>query len=257
MNERSFEIWQREKFLIKEQGKKILKRCKIEPEILNVYETTEPLSYYSHTRKTPQNLLIIENKDTFYSMRKHLLNGNDTILGMKIGTLIYGGGKGIFRSFQDFDLCVVPYMKTEENQIYYFGDLDYEGIGIYECLAELFQKRWQRIIELLEDYTKDVHNNLGKIDRNSTITIRERPIKMLKIQIPNWGENENLYHLRLNDFIDKVTTHGIEMFEKNENVQEYFGIQITTRNLYDTAIGLGNVQICLFKIEAQREYPIT
>ena len=150
-NERSFEIWQKEKFLTKEQGKKILKHCKIDLKQLNVYETTEPLSYYSHTRRTPQNLLIIENKDTFYSMRKHLLDGNNTILGVEIGTLIYGAGKGIFRSFSDFDLCVEPYMKAEDNQIYYFGDLDYEGIGIYEGFAKLFQARW-RIQPFIEGY---------------------------------------------------------------------------------------------------------
>lgn len=137
INERSFEIWNREKFLSREQGKKILKRCGLELDFLNVYGTTEPLSYYSHTRAVPQNLVILENKDTFYSMRKHLLEGNDTILGERIGTLIYGAGKSIWKSFQDFDLCVEPYMKAEENQIYYFGDLDYEGIGIYESLAEL------------------------------------------------------------------------------------------------------------------------
>ena len=33
-------------------------------------------------------------------------------------------------------------MKAQENQIYYFGDLDYEGIGIYERLAEPFEC-WQ------------------------------------------------------------------------------------------------------------------
>lgn len=151
VNERSFEIWHREKFLAREQGKKILKRCKIEPAFLNTYETTEPLAYYSHTRQTPQNLLIIENKDTFYSMRKHLIDGQDEILGMKTGTLIYGGGKGIFRSFQDFDLCVEPYMKALENRIYYFGDLDYEGIGMYEGLAELFQKKWE-ILPFVKGY---------------------------------------------------------------------------------------------------------
>ena len=36
---------------------------------------SETLAYYSHTRKTPQNMLILENKDTFYSMRRHLLEG--------------------------------------------------------------------------------------------------------------------------------------------------------------------------------------
>ena len=45
--------------------------------------------------------------------------------------------------------------------------------------------------------------------------------------------------------------------QKNENPQEYFGTRITTRNLYDSIVGIGNVQIKLYKIEAQREYPIT
>ena len=62
---------------------------------------------------------------------------------MKIGTLIYGAGKGILRTFMDFDLCVEPYMKSSENRIYYFGDLDYEGIGIYESLAQMFSGRWE------------------------------------------------------------------------------------------------------------------
>lgn len=74
-------------------------------------------------------MLILENKDTFFSMCRHLLEGNEEILGIKIDTLIYGAGKGIFRSFEDFDLCVEPYMQAEGNQIFYFGDLDYETTG--------------------------------------------------------------------------------------------------------------------------------
>lgn len=151
VNERSFEIWNREKFLSREQGKKILKRCGIRESDLNMYGTTEPLAYYSHTRKTPQNLLILENKDTFYSMRRHLLEGNDRILGVETGTLIYGAGKAVMKSFRDFDLCVEPYMKADENKIYYFGDLDYEGIGIYESLAKMFDGRW-RITPFLPGY---------------------------------------------------------------------------------------------------------
>ena len=112
LNERSFEIWHREKFLDREQGK---------------------------------NILILENKDPFFSMRNYLLNGHTEIFGAEIGTLIYGAGKGIIRSFQDFDLCAEPYMKHPENTIYYFGDLDSEGIGIYENLEEKFRSRWKII----------------------------------------------------------------------------------------------------------------
>lgn len=136
VNERSFEIWNREKFLTKEQGAKILKRCGLDRDVLNIYETAEPIAYYSHTRQVPQNMLILENKDTFFTMRRFLLEGNLRIFGMEIGTLIYGGGKRIVKSFQDFELSVEPYMKSEQNSIYYFGDLDYEGIGIYESLIQ-------------------------------------------------------------------------------------------------------------------------
>lgn len=126
-----------------------------------------------------------------------------------------------------------------------------------EVDISLIEKEKNKIVELMEDYIKDVHENLGKIDYNSTITIRERPIKMLKIQLPEWEENESLYHIRLQDMIDEITKKGIDIFERNENAQEYFGTQLTTKNLYDTVIGLGNVSVRLFKIEEQREYPIT
>lgn len=136
VNERSFEIWNREKFLTKEQGSRILKRCRIDAAFFNMYGTAEPLAYYSNTREIPQNMLVLENKDTFFSMRRFLLDGNTAILGEEIGTLIYGGGKRVIKSFQDFELSVEPYMKSEKNTIYYFGDLDYEGIGIYESLRK-------------------------------------------------------------------------------------------------------------------------
>lgn len=152
-NERSFEIWNREKFLDREQGKTILKRCGIQPEELNIYRSAEPLAYYAHTRKTPQNLLILENKDPFFSMRNYLLCGHTEIFDTEIGTLIYGAGKGVLRSFQDFDLCAEPYMKEPGNAILYFGDLDYEGIGIYENLAERFRGRWE-IRPFLQAYEK-------------------------------------------------------------------------------------------------------
>lgn len=121
----------------------------------------------------------------------------------------------------------------------------------------LVEKEKSKIVELLEDYVKEVHLNLAKIDHNSTITIRERPVKMLKIKLPEWEENEKLYQIRLQDMVDEITQKGIILFEQNENAQEYFGTRITTRNLYDTVVGVGNVQIRLYKIEEQREYPIT
>ncbi len=121
----------------------------------------------------------------------------------------------------------------------------------------MVEKEKEKIESLLEDYVKDVHSNMAKIDNNSTITIRERQIKMLRLQIPDWEENEGLYRQRLQDFMSDLTQTGISIYEKNENASDYFGTRITTKNLYDTVVGIGNVQIKLYKIEEQREYPIT
>ena len=145
MNERSYDIWKREKFLSKEQGRTVLSHCGIDKERLNFYETAEPLAYYSATKNTPQNMLMIENLDTFYSMRKHLINGNGSILGVTFGTVIYGGGKRIAKAFEDFEICAEPYMRAAGNVVYYFGDFDYEGIGIYES----FIKRYSGKIKIL------------------------------------------------------------------------------------------------------------
>lgn len=121
----------------------------------------------------------------------------------------------------------------------------------------LVEKEKSRITELLIEYCQDVNDNLGQIDSNSTITIREKTVKMLKLQLPDWTEQEGMYYLKLSDFLDDLTVKGVEILEKNENPQEYFGTRITTRNLYDRIVGIGNVRIKLYKVEAQREYPIT
>ena len=132
-NERRYEIWRYEKF----NETNILKHCGIDKTVLNTYKTVEPFAYYSHSRKTPQKLLIIENKDPFYGMRKHLLAGHDTICGEEIGTLIYVGGNGVGASLTEFESSAEPYMLADGNELLYIGDLDYAGIRIYETLVEL------------------------------------------------------------------------------------------------------------------------
>lgn len=140
-NERSFQIWGREKFLLKEEGKKILKHCGLSLEYLHCYSTCEPFAYFALTRQTPQKILIIENKDTFFSMRRHLLAGNELLFSEQISTLIYGAGKRVISCFQEFAVSAEPYMLDAGNELLYFGDFDYEGIGIYETLAESFAEQ--------------------------------------------------------------------------------------------------------------------
>ena len=121
----------------------------------------------------------------------------------------------------------------------------------------LVDKEKQKIMEMLLDYIEDVHKNLGKIDRNSSITVRGRLIKMLRIILPEWEEQESVYKIRLEDFMEEVTKRGLLRLEQNENLEEMIGAFITTRNLYDTVVGIGSISIKLYKIESQREYLIT
>lgn len=121
----------------------------------------------------------------------------------------------------------------------------------------LVEKEKERLKGLLEDYIREIHHNLAQIDTNSTITVRERSIKMLRLQLPEWEENEGIFRQRLDDFINEVTRIGVEIYGCNENATDYFSKKITIKNLYDDVIGIGSIQIRLYKIEEQREYPIT
>lgn len=137
-------------------------------------------------------------------------------------------------------------------------------LSSYDSLMEkleidisMIEKEKDKIVELMGDYVKEVHGNLGRIDKNSTITIRDRQIKMLKIKLPDWEENEAVYQLRLQDYMSQITKKSIEILDKNENVMEYLGAKVSTKGLYDAVVGIGNIGIRLFKIEEHREYPIT
>lgn len=145
-NERSFAIWGKEKFL---SGKTydgisavdILKHCGIKKDYLNTYRTAEPLAYYSCNKDVPQSILILENLDPFYSIRRLMLEGNNNICGILFGTLVYGGGKRVVRAFEDFAISAEPYMQDYRNHLFYVGDLDYEGIGIYESLVKKVKEK--------------------------------------------------------------------------------------------------------------------
>lgn len=125
-----------------------------------------------------------------------------------------------------------------------------------EVDLKLVEKERNNLIGELMDYVKAVHRDVSKIDDNSTITVRERSIKMLDIKTPDWQENEELYSIRMREFVDGITLKGVELYKKGENAAEYFGTQLNTKNLYDIIVGLGNISIRLYKIEEQREYPI-
>ena len=106
------------------------------------------------------------------------------------------------------------------------------------------------------EYVEQINTNISMIDKNSTITVRGRNLKMLRIQVPEWESEKEHFRLKLHDYFEHVISMGIAAIEKNENLTEYLGKMITVRNLYDEIVGIQNVKIKLYKIEAEREVPI-
>ncbi|MDE5977551.1 MAG: hypothetical protein K2G70_03685 [Turicibacter sp.] len=147
----------------------------------------------------------------------------------------------------------------------------YIFIEQYETTSQAFENLMQKlevdiqtseqeknsVIQLLLDYVEEVDRQLTQIDQNSSIPIRGKNVRMLEIDVPKWSDFKNLYQIRMNDFVSSITEHCLNLMNQNENIEEFIGTQITTKELYDKIVGTSNIGIRLFKVEEQREYPIT
>ena len=63
--------------------------------------------------------------------------------------------------------------------------------------------------------------------------------------------------IKIKDFVEKLTEDGMKLLQHYQPIEELLGKSLTTKSLYDEVIGLGNVRVKLYKIEAQREVPIS
>lgn len=176
INERSFQIWGIEKLLKEGNGQSILKNLGLTLETLNVYTTPEPFVYFSCIRSINQRVLIIENKDTWYTIRKLMIAGQREFLGQTIDTIIYGSGKNIEKSLEEYEYTVEEYL-LDPKLVLYWGDIDYEGISIYERLKkrysgklklELFKEAYIKMLKLSEGrdlprYKEKQNKNIEKV----------------------------------------------------------------------------------------------
>lgn len=115
----------------------------------------------------------------------------------------------------------------------------------------------KNIEEMFLEYIQSINDNIAMIDKNSTINVRNRSIKMLKIHVPDWDTEKEHFRLKLNDFFERVIKLGIDTIENNRNLDEFLGNVISTKKLYDDVVGINNIKIKLYKIEAEREIPIS
>ena len=121
----------------------------------------------------------------------------------------------------------------------------------------LIEKEEANVLDNLLDYIKTIHENISKLDDNSSINIRDKRIKMLNIIVPEWSENDDLYKVKLKDYIEQLRNQCIVTLENNESIEELISNSINTAKLYDEVVSLSSINIKLYKIEEDKQRPIS
>lgn len=111
------------------------------------------------------------------------------------------------------------------------------------------------LIQTMLSYVHRVHDNLGKIDKNSTIKLHDTSVKMLRLILPEWSEDE--MRLKLEDYVEEVRRSGMACLTRNETMDEVVANAITTNRLYDAVVGNAKVGVHLYKIEGERQRQIS
>lgn len=134
-SERSYELMKDEKWIDEKGGKAILERINLFDKLM-IMKSPDPLMFAINPIKLISNQrvhkhLVVENKATYSGLLDSLAITNFT-------TLVYGSGWKITSSLNQLSKQLGLTNKEEQHEIFYFGDLDYEGISIYFHLYEKY-----------------------------------------------------------------------------------------------------------------------
>lgn len=123
-------------------------------------------------------------------------------------------------------------------------------------LAKVEQER-SNLVDLLLDYVRNVHEELGKMDKNSSISIGGKSIKMLRLEMAAWEREADYHKGMMEAVLHELILKGVELLEHQQPLAGLLGQEITTKNLYDQIMGIKNIEIHLYKIEHDRELRIS
>jgi len=159
--ERSFDIFHEEKQLDNNTFRLFLDRLGLTPETLGYYETPEYcFNDFIHQKKTQMTLLICENKDMWFNIRRRMFEDSaGQIFQTKIDGVIYGCGNKISEAGALSEYT--RFMRIEKVQYLYWGDIDRAGLDIYMSLIRnnadldirLFVPAYEEMLRLAEDRT--------------------------------------------------------------------------------------------------------
>lgn len=159
--ERSFEIFDEEKALDDRAFCGFLENLGIDSQVLGYYDTPEfCFNDYIPAKKPRMTLLICENKDIWFNIRRIMFEQNRfTLFGTQLDGVVYGCGnkvsqKGALTSYTHF-------MATDDVTYLYWGDIDRAGLDIYQSLLQgnpdmdirLFVPAYEEMLRLAQSRT--------------------------------------------------------------------------------------------------------
>lgn len=133
-SQRSYEIFQDEKFIDYKGGEGLLKRLNLYKH-LGIQTKCDPLMFAVNPSRFGQEVhyhLVVENKTTYNALEEVILHSRCT-------SLVYGAGWKAVANLGRLSHQLGLHHK--EHIIYYFGDLDNEGLAIWIALQEKYKVR--------------------------------------------------------------------------------------------------------------------
>ncbi|WP_294375018.1 hypothetical protein, partial [uncultured Clostridium sp.] len=143
------------------------------------------------------------------------------------------------------------------DQLNMINESYYKLMEKLSCDINLIEEEQNNILGNLLDYIEIIHDNISKIDNNSSINIKDRRIKMLNIIVPEWSVNEDIYKVKLKNYIEQLRNQCIVTLENNESIEEIISNTINTSKLYDEVVSLSSINIKLYKIEEDKQRQIS
>lgn len=118
----------------------------------------------------------------------------------------------------------------------------------HEADLKVVHEERENISKTLLKYVEQVYTHMSMIDRNSRINIEGENKKMLEIRQPEW--DVVLFTTKVEEFLENTVQMCETRIRHNEPIDEYIATQVTTSRLYDTVVGIKDVNIVLRKLEA-------
>lgn len=159
--ERSFEVFSEEKSLDDTGLCALLARLGLGAEALAYYDTPEfCFNDYIPKKKRQMTLLICENKDIWFNIRRRMYeDGAGELFGVALDGVVYGCGNRI--SARNALSGYTDFLGAEQVAYLYWGDIDRSGLAIYQNLLHnnpdlsirLFTQAYEEMLRLAKGCT--------------------------------------------------------------------------------------------------------